>query len=131
MYGDKSVRMIYDPQYNRVIAYDLDTIDTYDITLGFDFNNNYMYPFSGGASQVKSYQFTNDLVITKSDILNPSEVLTKNNTKEYTPTADYNPAHKKYVDDKVSSLPQFSFNENGELVVTINGVSKTFVPKSE
>jgi hypothetical protein len=37
---------------------------------------------------------------------------------------------KKYVDDKVSSLPQISFNENGELVVTINGVSKTFVPKN-
>lgn len=99
MYGDKSVRMIYDPQYNRVIAYDLDTIDTYDITLGFEFNSNYMYPFNGGASQVKSYQFTNDLVITKNIILNPSEVLTKNNTHEYTPTNDYNPATKKYVDD--------------------------------
>lgn len=99
MYGDKSVRMIYDPQYNRVIAYDLDTIDTYDITLGFEFNNNYMYPFNAGSSQVKSYQFTNDLVITKSPILNPSEVLTKNNTHEYTPTNDYNPATKKYVDD--------------------------------
>lgn len=37
---------------------------------------------------------------------------------------------KKYVDDKVASLPQLSFNEAGELVVTINGVSKTFVPKS-
>lgn len=53
------------------------------------------------------------------------------NTQEYTPTNDYNPATKKYVDDKVSSLPQFSFNEAGELVVTINGVSKTFVPKAE
>ena len=51
------------------------------------------------------------------------------NTQEYTPTNDYNPATKKYVDDKVSSLPQLSFNEAGELVVTINGVSKTFVPK--
>lgn len=52
------------------------------------------------------------------------------NTQEYTPTNDYNPATKKYVDDKVASLPQLSFNEAGELVVTINGVSKTFVPKS-
>lgn len=52
------------------------------------------------------------------------------NTQEYTPTDDYNPATKKYVDDKVTSLPQLSFNEAGELVVTINGVSKTFVPKS-
>ena len=53
------------------------------------------------------------------------------NTQEYTPTNDYNPATKKYVDDKVTSLPQLSFNEAGELVVTINGVSKTFVPKTE
>lgn len=53
------------------------------------------------------------------------------NTQEYAPTNDYNPATKKYVDDKVTSLPQLSFNEAGELVVTINGVSKTFVPKAE
>ena len=52
------------------------------------------------------------------------------NTKEYAPTENYNPATKKYVDDKVASLPQLSFNEAGELVVTINGVSKTFVPKN-
>ena len=57
--------------------------------------------------------------------------LTKNNNKEFTPTTDYEPATKKYVDDKVSNSPQLSFNDNGELVVTINGVSKTFVPKSE
>lgn len=56
--------------------------------------------------------------------------LSTTNTKEYTPTNDYNPATKKYVDDKVASLPQLSFNEAGELVVTINGVSKTFVPKN-
>ena len=53
------------------------------------------------------------------------------NTQEYTPTENYHPATKKYVDDKVTSLPQLSFNEAGELVVTINGVSKTFVPKTE
>lgn len=53
------------------------------------------------------------------------------NTQEYAPKENYNPATKKYVDDKVASLPQLSFNEAGELVVTINGVSKTFVPKAE
>lgn len=57
--------------------------------------------------------------------------LTPNNNMAFIPTKDYNPVHKKYVDDKVSSLPQLSFNEAGELVVTINGVSKTFVPKAE
>ena len=51
-------------------------------------------------------------------------------SQEGTPTEDKDLATKKYVDDKVSSLPQISFNEAGELVVTINGVSKTFVPKN-
>lgn len=52
-------------------------------------------------------------------------------SQEGTPTENKDLTTKKYVDDKVSSLPQFSFNASGELVVTINGVSKTFVPKSE
>jgi hypothetical protein len=51
-------------------------------------------------------------------------------SQEGTPTENKDLTTKKYVDDKVSSLPQFSFNEAGELVVTINGVSKTFVPKN-
>ena len=33
------------------------------------------------------------------------------------------------INTKLNTM--FSFNDNGELVVTINGVSKTFVPKSE
>lgn len=65
------------------------------------------------------------IIVCKTDFLN------LNNESIYTPTSDYNPATKKYVDDKVASLPQLSFNEAGELVVTINGVSKTFVPKTE
>lgn len=133
-YGDKNIRMKYDPQYNRILAYDLDTIDTYDISLAFEFNNNYMYPFNGGASQVKSYQFTNDLVITKSNILNPSEVLTKNNTKEYTPTNEYNPATKKYVDDNIllEQLPILRIDEsNKRIYVNCNNMGtykKYFVP---
>ena len=51
------------------------------------------------------------------------------NTREFTPTSDYHLVHKKYVDDAIANQPTFSFNDSGELVVTINGVSKTFVPK--
>ena len=36
---------------------------------------------------------------------------------------------KKYIDNKIADQPQLSLNDNGELVVTINGVSKTFIPK--
>ena len=63
------------------------------------------------------------LMQTKLDSISPD------NTYKYDVTNDYNPAHKKYVDDKVSSLPQFSFNENGELVVKIGDTTKIFVPK--
>ena len=69
------------------------------------------------------------MVIDESTFLKKEEVLTKANTKEYVPTGDYNPATKKYVDDTIASQPQISFNDSGELVVTINGVTKTFVPK--
>ena len=51
------------------------------------------------------------------------------NTAEFTPTSDYNPATKKYVDDSIANQPTFSFNDSGELVVTIGNVTKTFVPK--
>ncbi len=63
------------------------------------------------------------------DIRTEPYYLTTTNTKEYTPTTDYHPTTKKYVDDKVSSLPQFSFNENGELIVKIGDTTKIFVPK--
>lgn len=53
-------------------------------------------------------------------------VLVKGNNAEYIPTTDYSPATKKYVDDLISSV--ISFNDSGELVVTIDGISKTFVP---
>ena len=50
-------------------------------------------------------------------------------SQDGTPTADKDLTTKKYVDDAIANQPQISFNESGELVVTINGVSKTFVPK--
>ena len=84
------------------------------LDLCMTFSNNNLVACSTGLASVKNYVFTNDLVIKSKKLLAIDEMATK-----------------EYVDDKVSSLPQFSFNENGELVVTINGVSKTFVPKSE
>lgn len=40
-------------------------------------------------------------------------------------------ATEEFVTTKMSTLPQLSFNDVGELVVTIGGVSKVFVPKTE
>ena len=50
-------------------------------------------------------------------------------SQDGTPTEDKDLTTKKYVDDSIANQPQISFNDSGELVVTINGVSKTFVPK--
>lgn len=36
---------------------------------------------------------------------NADNVLTRNNTDEYTPTSEYHPSTKKYVDDKVAASP--------------------------
>ena len=40
-----------------------------------------------------------------------NNVIEKTNTKEYTPTGDYNPATKKYVDDKISSSTAGTIDE--------------------
>lgn len=37
-------------------------------------------------------------------LMNPNNYLAKNNTTAYTPTGDYNPATKKYVDDSIPEL---------------------------
>lgn len=40
-------------------------------------------------------------VFAVKELVGSSDVLTKNNTSAYTPTNDYHPATKKYVDDKI------------------------------
>ena len=42
--------------------------------------------------------------VDSESLLKKEEILTKANTKEYVPIADYNPATKKYVDDKFAGL---------------------------
>ena len=49
--------------------------------------------------------YVNDLIVHyDSSFLVKEEILTKTNTKEYIPTGDYNPATKKYVDEKIASI---------------------------
>ena len=86
--------------------------DGHVIELCMTFSNNNLVACNTALTSVKNYVFTNDLIIKSKKILGASEIATK-----------------KYVDDKISNSPQLSFNDAGELVVTINGVSKTFVPK--
>ena len=53
------------------------------------------------------------MVIDESTFLKKKEILTKTNTEEYHPTGDYNPATKKYVDERTFSRE----------VVTVNNVN--------
>lgn len=57
----------------------------------------------------KTSQLTND-----SNYVTSAKVLTKDNTDTYSPTANYHPATKKYVDDKVNgssiSIVEFDYN---------------------
>lgn len=50
-----------------------------------------------------------------------SNFLELNNTKRYTPINDYNPAHKKYVDDKLTTFSGYD-NTKTQLLKNINGV---------
>lgn len=65
----------------------------------------------------KVSQLTND-----SNYLTSARVLTKDNTDTYSPTANYHPATKKYVDDKLNgnsiSIVEFDYN-------LVNALTKT------
>ena len=60
-------------------------------------------------SYAETYAKENNIPFVYTDI-DPSKYLTKDNTSEYAPTADYQPATKKYVDDVVNA------SNNGEAV---------------
>lgn len=49
-----------------------------------------------------------------------NNVLTKDNTETYTPTGDYQPATKKYIDDKQKILTQTQYDALGDKVLTDN-----------
>ena len=52
------------------------------------------------------FRSTNDPVFVThklSEKVNASDVLTKTNTAAFTPTGDYQPATKKYVDDAIKT----------------------------
>ena len=91
--------------------------------------NSGLYIGMGGTFDKDDIMGIADGTDTKENVI--FKVKRDGRVKASIPKEDNDLTTKKYVDDKVASSPQLSFNESGELVVTINGVSKTFVPKSE
>lgn len=53
--------------------------------------------------------------------INLSDYLAKNNNTEFVPTGDYNPATKKYVDDKVEHLDQELGYQNTTILNIVKG----------
>lgn len=77
------------------------------------------YQFGNSAIEI---HIKNNLEIQYTSYYLPisTEVLTKTNTTEYTPTADYHPATKKYIDDKEVRLI-YSVDQYDTIIAT-NGV---------
>ena len=85
---------------------------------------------SNNLSELKTYSnsmIENKLLDVNADITEVSDNLSGVENR-----VDYLEQRETYLTESlnnIKNLPQLSFNKNGELVVTINGVSKTFVPK--
>lgn len=75
--GIKCFRHYTNQDNNRSVAFIITNINTVNNTCSIEYNDNNL--------------------VTNKNISNYT--LTKTNTTEYTPTSDYNPATKKYVDD--------------------------------
>lgn len=85
---------------------------------------------SNNLSELKTYSnsmIENKLLDVNADITEVSDNLSGVENR-----VDYLEQRETYLTESlnnIKNLPQLSFNKSGELVVTINGVSKTFVPK--
>lgn len=85
---------------------------------------------SNNLSELKTYSnsmIENKLLDVNADITEVSDNLSGVENR-----VDYLEKRETYLTESlnnIKNLPQLSFNESGELVVTINGVSKTFIPK--
>ena len=114
---------VYNPNTKELmLTMNFDTNNSFEFTEGYigkyQLNgiNNIFIAFTIKDTP-SSYEYQNkvhNLIVTDEyTFLNKGEVLTKSNTKEYTPTGDYNPATKKYVDERTFSRE----------VVTVNNVN--------
>lgn len=71
--------------------------------------------FSNGVYVNKTYSNENGYII-----LNARNLLSTSNTATYTPTGDYNPATKKYVDDKITSYTGYDATKT-QVLKNVNG----------
>ena len=114
---------VYNPNTKELmLTMNFDTNNSFEYTKGYiekyQLNgiNNIFIAFTTKDTP-SSYEYednVHNLIVTDEyTFLKKEEILTKANTKEYTPTGDYNPATKKYVDERTFSRE----------VVTVNNVN--------
>lgn len=76
--------------------------EIYLTSIGIDHSGN---EFTGiSLNNDNSYLECKKYILPTSALPNMSNYLSKTNTTSYTPTSDYNPATKKYVDDQVGNI---------------------------
>ena len=99
-YGDKTIKMTYDNDYNRFDIVDLDINKGMSISLILQLDNNKILPYNSGMAEIQSYVFTNDIIIKGNKLL------------------------KKYVDDNtpIKSLPVNPTTKTGA-VVDVNNIT--------
>lgn len=77
---------------------------------------------TGSGEVILNEEINNNIdVFATKEFVYSSNVLTKNNTSAYTPTKDYHPATKKYVDDKVYVVNNSTWKEVLRNNKSING----------
>lgn len=104
-----------------------------------DLDNKKVDKVTGKGLSTNDYTDTEKAEVAKvKDKADINNVLTKDNTTEYTPSTDYNPATKKYVDEKderikyygdpdiiPSDESYFTVNETGETITGLKDAGKT------
>lgn len=96
-----------------MITYDADSPQFY---LGYLYKNNTSISSPGSAFPAGKIMTESEVAF---DYVYKDSVLTKTNTSSYTPTANYHPATKKYVDDQVGNI-----NTVLATLTTVSEVSK-------
>lgn len=88
-----------------------------------DNNSNvvYCYQFSVNTSGNRITSITSITKTQKYIQSNGEQILTTNNTISYTPTGNYNPATKKYVDDLLTTYSGYDASKT-QILKNINGV---------
>lgn len=111
--GDSLEEMTSRNAVISIITYDADSPQFY---LGYLYKNNTSISSPGSAFPAGKIMTESEVAF---DYVYKDSVLTKTNTSSYTPTANYHPATKKYVDDQVGNI-----NTVLATLTTVSEVSK-------